>query len=76
MTLYHKTQEEIYDFLTTNFIISEEAKQKIKHELIDGEVLYGLNDEDLKNLGFIEIQIDSIKYKIDKEKKKNFLKKN
>ena len=69
MSLYHKTQEEIYSFLTTNYVISEEVKQKIKDELIDGEVLYELNDEDFKKLGFIGIQIDSIKYKIDKEKK-------
>ena len=68
MSLYRKTQEEIYDFLITDYVLSEEAKHKIKNELIDGEVLYELNDDDLKNLGLVEIQIKLIKYTIEKEK--------
>ena len=53
MSLYRKTQEEIYDFLIRDYVLPEKARQKIKNELIDGEVLYELNDEDFKNLGFI-----------------------
>ena len=69
MSLYRKTQEEIYDFLIRDYVLPEKARQKIKNELIDGEVLYELNDDDFKNLGFVEIQIELIKYTIEEEKK-------
>ena len=70
MSLYGKTPEEIYSFFNTYYILSEEVKKKIKDELIDGEVLYELNDEDFENLGFTEVQTKTIKHIIDDEKKK------
>ena len=71
MSLYHKTQEQTYSYLTTNYVLSDEAKTKLKDELIDGEVLFELNDEDFINLGFQTAQIKIIKYTISKEKNKS-----
>ena len=75
MSLYYKTKEEIYSFITNNYNLSEEVKKKIKDGFIDGEVLYELNDDDFKNLGFTDIQIVTLKFLIDKEKKEKSIEK-
>ena len=69
MSLYQKTWEEIFDFLQKNYSISDETKNKLKDEYIDGEVLFELNDEDFNFFEFKPFTLKSIKFNIYKEKK-------
>ena len=71
MSIYNKTIEEICELLVKKYKISEQMKTRIKDELIDGEVLYELNDQDFKDLRLRDYVIKGIKYIIANEKAKN-----
>ena len=68
MSLYNMSKEELYSFLDKNYVLSEETKNKLKDEYIDGEVLYEFKEEDYIIFNFKGFVVSSIYYKIKKDK--------
>ena len=68
MSLYNKTKEEIAYYLE-NRLKTNEFKQTIINEYIDGEILFELEEKDLKALGFKNFHMAYIKYDVNNQKK-------
>ena len=68
MSLYRKTHNEIAEYLQEKYKVSDEIKNNIINQYIDGAVLFELKDKDFKNLNLSPFAINSIKFKIDEER--------
>ena len=71
MSLYNKTKEEIVDYLEKYYKISNNTKQIIINEFIDGEVLFEFNEEDFEQLELLPFALITLKNDIKNEKNKN-----
>ena len=67
-SLYNKTKEDICNYMEKYYEISDETKQIILNEFIDGEVLFEFDDEDFKALKLSPFALTTLKDDINKEK--------
>ena len=68
MSLFKKTHHEIAEYLQEKYKVSDEIKNNIINQYIDGAVLFELKDKDFKNLNLSPFAISTIKFKIDEER--------
>ena len=68
MSLYTKTHNEIADYFQKKYKVSDEIKNNIINQYIDGAVLFELKDQDFNNLKLSPFTISSIKFKINEER--------
>ena len=68
MSLYEMTKEEIFSFLDSNYVLSENTKEKLRNDFIDGEVLFEFDVKDFEFFEFKRFVTNSIEYHISIEK--------
>ena len=68
MSLFEKTKEELCEYMIKNYLISEETKNIILNELIDGEILHEFDDKDFEILKLKSFSLITLKYDINQEK--------
>ena len=75
MSLFDKTKEELCEYMIKNYLISEETKNIILNELIDGEILHEFDDKDFEILKLKSFSLITLKYDINQEKAEKKLRK-
>ena len=60
--------KEIAEYLQEKYKVSDEIKNNIINQYIDGAVLFELKDKDFKNINLSPFVISTIKFKIDEER--------
>lgn len=71
ISLYNKTKEEIRDYFEKYYKISNNTKQIIIQEFIDGEVLFEFDEEDFEQLELLPFALSTLKNDIKAEKNRN-----